>query len=370
MSDKINITEVLNRVSVATPGPQGPGGGGDLSDAVILAPLTSVRNVISSASGVVPLTVRGGSAASTTLLVQNSAGTTVARITADGTLFSEAATVGAVTLHYELNRSTTILAANGGSGLTSLTLPSDGVTSSGSVMAFTTAGIGTWVVPCLNADFRLSNARIPTAHNQAWSTITGTPTSGVGYGITQLAWSTITGTPTSGVGYGITQLAWSTITGTPDSILGYGITQLVVPAPTAGNAGPGELVLVGDQLAFRDSAEYLRTVMVGEDNLASLASSTVSRDNLGVGYGTNGSTVCVGNDSRLSVARVAVLVAGSVVVSTAAVTANTRVMLTSNIPGGTPGWLRVSARTAGVSFTITSSSGSDTSTVAYQMFEP
>jgi Pectate lyase superfamily protein len=66
----------------------------------------------------------------------------------------------------------------------------------------------------------------------------------------------------------------------------------------------------------------------------------------------------------------AALVAGSKVVSNTAVTANSRIFLTSNADGGTPGWLRVSARTAGTSFTITSSSGSDTSTVAYEIFEP
>jgi hypothetical protein len=64
------------------------------------------------------------------------------------------------------------------------------------------------------------------------------------------------------------------------------------------------------------------------------------------------------------------LVAGSVVVSNTSVTANSRILLTSNTDGGTPGWLRVSARTVGTSFTITSSSGTDTSTVAWQIFEP
>lgn len=66
----------------------------------------------------------------------------------------------------------------------------------------------------------------------------------------------------------------------------------------------------------------------------------------------------------------AVLVAGAATVSTSAVTANTRIQATSNVPGGTPGWLRISARTPGTSFTITSSSGTDTSTVAWQMTEP
>lgn len=66
----------------------------------------------------------------------------------------------------------------------------------------------------------------------------------------------------------------------------------------------------------------------------------------------------------------ATLSAGSVTVSNTSVTANSRIFLTSQSDGGTPGWLRVSARSAGTSFTITSSSGSDTSTVAYEIFEP
>lgn len=67
---------------------------------------------------------------------------------------------------------------------------------------------------------------------------------------------------------------------------------------------------------------------------------------------------------------VATLVAGAVTVSNTSVTANSRIFLTSQSDGGTPGFLRVSARTPGTSFTITSSSGADTSVVAYQIFEP
>lgn len=64
------------------------------------------------------------------------------------------------------------------------------------------------------------------------------------------------------------------------------------------------------------------------------------------------------------------LVAGAKVVANTSVTANSRIFLTGQADGGTPGSLRVSARTPGTSFTITSSSGTDTSTVAYQIFEP
>lgn len=66
----------------------------------------------------------------------------------------------------------------------------------------------------------------------------------------------------------------------------------------------------------------------------------------------------------------ATLVAGAVTVATTAVTANSRIFLTSNADGGTPGWVRVSARNAGQDFTITSSNGADTSDVAWIIVEP
>lgn len=65
----------------------------------------------------------------------------------------------------------------------------------------------------------------------------------------------------------------------------------------------------------------------------------------------------------------AVLAAGTVTVANNSVTANSRIFLTSNTDGGTPGWLRVSAKTVGTSFVITSSSATDTSTVAWTIIE-
>lgn len=66
----------------------------------------------------------------------------------------------------------------------------------------------------------------------------------------------------------------------------------------------------------------------------------------------------------------ATLVAGTVTVALSSVTSSTRFLLTSNFDGGTPGWLRVSARSVGASFTITSSNPLDTSTVAWMAIEP
>lgn len=60
----------------------------------------------------------------------------------------------------------------------------------------------------------------------------------------------------------------------------------------------------------------------------------------------------------------------AVVVSNTSVTANSRIHLTINAPGGTPASPYVSARTAGTSFSIKSTGAADTSTVAYLITEP
>jgi hypothetical protein len=66
---------------------------------------------------------------------------------------------------------------------------------------------------------------------------------------------------------------------------------------------------------------------------------------------------------------VATLVAGTVTVSNTSVTASSRIMLTGQ-DNNVTGALRVSARTAGTSFVITSSAAGDSGVVAYQIFEP
>ena len=66
----------------------------------------------------------------------------------------------------------------------------------------------------------------------------------------------------------------------------------------------------------------------------------------------------------------ATLVAGTVTVNTTVVTATSRILLTTQTPGGTVGSPYVSARVAGTSFTITSTNAADTSTVAWLIVEP
>ncbi|MEV7975430.1 glycosyl hydrolase family 28-related protein [Streptomyces sp. NPDC086519] len=86
-----------------------------------------------------------------------------------------------------------------------------------------------------------------------------------------------------------------------------------------------------------------------------------------IGLAGKGLRVKEGTNAKMGTA---VLVGGVKAVATTAVTATSRIYITSNADGGTPGWLRVSTRTAGTSFTIQSSSASDTSTVAWLIVEP
>lgn len=67
---------------------------------------------------------------------------------------------------------------------------------------------------------------------------------------------------------------------------------------------------------------------------------------------------------------VATLAAGTVTVSNTSITSTTRIMLTEQDTGTCTGFVKVSARTAGTSFVITSSVATDTCTVAYELFEP
>lgn len=93
----------------------------------------------------------------------------------------------------------------------------------------------------------------------------------------------------------------------------------------------------------------------------------VAQKDLRVGIVGQGLYVKEGSNATMGRAT---LVAGTVVVSTTKVTANSEVFLTHQNAGGTPGFLTVSARTAGTSFTITSSNAGDTSIIAWFIVEP
>lgn len=144
------------------------------------------------------------------------------------------------------------------------------------------------------------------------------------------------------------------------------------------------LVVTGGNITGPSGTVGVFTLSTGAANLFGAKSTiTMGANNSGTFTQRNATSIFQG-DFKLSTAGKGLYVAegsnctmgsatltgGAATISTTKVTANSRIFLTSQADGGTPGWLRVSARSAGTSFTITSSNGADTSTVAWFLVEP
>ncbi len=98
-------------------------------------------------------------------------------------------------------------------------------------------------------------------------------------------------------------------------------------------------------------------------------SSTETRSYVDISVETVGTGLKVAEGSNAKQG-VATLVAGTVTVANTSVTANSRIFLTHQNNSGTVGFVTVSARNVGTDFTITSSSATDTSDIAWEIFEP
>jgi hypothetical protein len=130
---------------------------------------------------------------------------------------------------------------------------------------------------------------------------------------------------------------------------------------TPAMALPGASLLLHDPAGAQIAAQVFapRTPRAGIGPLLVLGGD--------VSVATPGQGVDVATGAR---AGTVTLSAGSAVVSAAAVTAVSRIFLTGQNASGTSGNLTVSARTPGSGFTITSSSGTDTRLVAWEIREP
>lgn len=226
-----------------------------------------------------------------------------------------------------------------------------------------TASTSTWscvvatgsVAGCLAAaDFTIFNAKASTAS----PTFTGTPTLPTGtIGVTQSAGNSTTALATTAF---VTtadnlkaNLASPTFTGTPTLPMG--------TIATTQSAGDSSTKIA--TTAFVTTADNLKAPLASPTFTGDVNAST---GNLLVSTIGKGLQVKTGTNAKIGTA---VLVGGTVTVANTSVTANSRIFLTSNTDGGTPGWLRVSAKTNATSFVITSSSILDTSTVAWVIIE-
>lgn len=148
----------------------------------------------------------------------------------------------------------------------------------------------------------------------------------------------------------------------------------VISSYGASGASRGLSVAIGGDAADRwhvlssGYQEWSDGTLAPDTNLYRASANVLATDDdFAVNVAGKGLKVKEGTNAKMGTA---VLVAGTVTVSTTAVTANSRIFLTNQAAGGTPGFLRVGTKTAGTSFTIVSSSNTDTSTIAWFIVEP
>lgn len=136
-----------------------------------------------------------------------------------------------------------------------------------------------------------------------------------------------------------------------------GVTANTANANITGN----ENTWIGTRSGPGTTTQLSNSIAIGVDAVVS-ANDTWVVGKLGTKQAiAEGTNACMG---------LATLVAGVATVNTNKVTANSRIFLTTNVPGGTVGTPYVWQRTPGTSFTISSTTALDTSSVAWEIKEP
>lgn len=114
------------------------------------------------------------------------------------------------------------------------------------------------------------------------------------------------------------------------------------------------------------SSSGIQTKLISTGGLESSASGLgVKLAGVSLTSGASGLSVTLPIDRS----GIATLVAGTVTVNDTNITANSRIFLTPQ-DNDTAGFVKISARVVGTSFTITSSNGGDTGVIAYLIIEP
>lgn len=146
-----------------------------------------------------------------------------------------------------------------------------------------------------------------------------------------------------------------------------------------GNEANGGGSFVGGGATNSADGTYA-AVLAGQSNTAThnnssiVAGSGITTSEVSTAYAQNFAVASGGKykvpTGANQIAGTATLVGGTVTVNNTLVSASSIIMLTHQTNAGTAGFVSVTARSAGASFTITSSSGTDTSSIGYFIVEP
>lgn len=198
-----------------------------------------------------------------------------------------------------------------------------------------------------------------------------TRTDADGAGVTAIAVTRGATTAISNVSFGnATNNPTYTFLGTGTTTFGGAIAAGANSVTTTGRMTAGQLNVTDSSTASLPSG----LVRPGTNRLGFVSNNTLRGE-----FDANGQFILSTVGRGISVAEgsnakmgVATLVGGTVVVSTTAVTANSRALLTCQSLGtvAVPSGYGVSARTAGTSFTILASAPTDTSVIAWMLVEP
>lgn len=236
---------------------------------------------------------------------------------------------------------------------------------------------------------------VVAAGNSGFGTVTPTaPIDVNGYGATATVTipQILATSSTNGVtGMELKNTSSSTAADTRFALVENGGTTFVFTHPGSGNTGTlfgltrstasyiftGRIMALGTTASVAmtfstNNSEKMRisgTGLVGIGNNNPTYLLDVLGGNVGVGTAGDGYRTKEGSNAKQGTATLA---AGTVTVANTSVTATSRIFLTAQSLGtvAVPQAIAVTARTAGTSFTITSAGVTDTSVIAYEIFEP
>src|SRR5271170_358629 len=151
------------------------------------------------------------------------------------------------------------------------------------------------------------------------------------------------------------------------NVTGFGVSSVTgTPNQVTATPATGDVVLSIPSTFIAPGSIAATSVISAQGNITTFAGD-LTAINGDIVLGTVGNRLIISTGVGAAVGTSGALVGGTITVSSAGITNACRIFLSVNAPGGTPGILSAptSGYVIGTSFTINSSSNTDTSTVNY-----